>query len=55
MAEEERHGDEYPRKRSQKIHPIAIANDKTDEAFLRDYLKPRYGVQPNRPTMCLIT
>ncbi|KAL6892721.1 acyl-CoA N-acyltransferase [Trichoderma longibrachiatum] len=40
MAEEERHGDEYPRKRSQKIHPIAIANDKTDEAFLRDYLKP---------------
>ncbi|KAH0492543.1 hypothetical protein TgHK011_007491 [Trichoderma gracile] len=28
------------RKQTQKIHPIAIANDKTDEEFIRDYLKP---------------
>jgi hypothetical protein len=42
MAEEQRNEAEGKLGKSQKITPIATANDKTDEDFIKDYLKPRY-------------
>ena len=55
MGEEQSQETVSKRKQSQKIHPIAIANDKTDEEFIKDYLQPRYGVQPSRPARGFIT
>ena len=43
MAEEQSNEAGSKHKLSQEIHPIAIANDKSDEEFIRDYLKPRYA------------
>ncbi|EGR47192.1 uncharacterized protein TRIREDRAFT_64676 [Trichoderma reesei QM6a] len=40
MGEEQSQETVSKRKQSQKIHPIAIANDKTDEEFIKDYLQP---------------
>ncbi|KAK1247172.1 hypothetical protein MKX07_002081 [Trichoderma sp. CBMAI-0711] len=40
MAEEQSQEVVSKRKQTQKIHPIAIANGKTDEEFIRDYLQP---------------
>lgn len=42
MAEENTNDIPAEAKKSQKLSPIATANDKTDEEFIRDYLKPRY-------------
>ncbi|KAM0262878.1 hypothetical protein ACHAQJ_001469 [Trichoderma viride] len=43
MAEEQTTKDEAQLRKSQKINPIATANDKIDEDFIRDYLKPSQG------------
>ncbi|PTB68861.1 acyl-CoA N-acyltransferase [Trichoderma citrinoviride] len=43
MAEEQSNEAGSKHKLSQEIHPIAIANDKSDEEFIRDYLKPSPG------------
>ncbi|KAL6876583.1 acetyltransferase [Trichoderma novae-zelandiae] len=43
MAEEQSNGAGSKPKQTGKIHPIAAANDKTDEEFIRDYLKPSPG------------
>ncbi|TFB07294.1 hypothetical protein CCMA1212_000797 [Trichoderma ghanense] len=40
MAEDQSNESSSKARQSQKIHPIAIANDKTDDEFIRDYLKP---------------
>lgn len=42
MAEENLNNVTIKARKSQKTSPIATANDKTDEEFIRDYLKPRY-------------
>ncbi|EHK25303.1 uncharacterized protein TRIVIDRAFT_144179 [Trichoderma virens Gv29-8] len=40
MSEEERREPGLNPGKSHKISPIAIANEKTDEEFIRDYIKP---------------
>lgn len=47
MAEENTDKVTGKARKSQKTSPIATANDKTDEQFIRDYLKPRYKDPPN--------
>lgn len=42
MAEEQPAKVAAKARKSSKTSPIATANDKTDEEFIRDYLKPRY-------------
>lgn len=42
MAEEQTNIITAKARKSQKTSPIAVANDTTDEEFIRYYLKPRY-------------
>lgn len=46
MAEEQTAKATAKARKSQKTSTIATANDKTDEEFIRDYLKPRYYKDP---------
>ncbi|KAL7791348.1 acyl-CoA N-acyltransferase [Trichoderma ceciliae] len=43
MAKEQGAGARMNLRKSQKINPIATANDKTDGEFIRDYLRPSQG------------
>lgn len=47
--------EERPAKRQKAVHPIDAANLRTDEDFLKDYMRPRYPMALGQDEAIVLT
>jgi hypothetical protein len=47
--------EERPAKRQKAVHPIDAANSRTDEDFLKDYMRPRYPMALGKGAGMMLT